>query len=311
MKKSILFALVICFCCLMSACCMNHDWEDATCDEPEKCSKCGETRGEALGHDWKDATCTEPKTCSRCDETKGKALGHELTAATCTESSVCTVCGETEGEPLGHDWIDASYQQPKTCSVCGETEGEVLTPDYVTYGLNSNMVLGETYDYSTCCYDDADIPTVGKVTVTSYETIEPDAEHEAIDGYEWRRVSFEILFSDDNAWEYGYYVFSSINDYYDIEGFDDIAEWNDDDTMNFTINTNGESYDQCFMIDVWNSGEWNSQSRTCTFTEYMDIRIPVGYDGIVLTLIDGQTTWEDGMYIYDVANENTLFFRLS
>lgn len=28
---------------LLSGCCMSHDWTEATCTEPKRCSKCGET----------------------------------------------------------------------------------------------------------------------------------------------------------------------------------------------------------------------------------------------------------------------------
>ena len=32
--------------------CSAHDWVPATCEEPETCSVCGETRGNPLGHQW-------------------------------------------------------------------------------------------------------------------------------------------------------------------------------------------------------------------------------------------------------------------
>lgn len=46
----------------------EHDWIDATCEEPKTCSICGEIEGEALGHDW-DLTVDRP-TCTRCSETR-------------------------------------------------------------------------------------------------------------------------------------------------------------------------------------------------------------------------------------------------
>ena len=76
----------------------DHEWIEADCENPETCSKCGETLGEALGHSWNEADCENAKTCS--------------------------VCGATEGDALGHDWADADCQNPKTCTVCGATEGE-------------------------------------------------------------------------------------------------------------------------------------------------------------------------------------------
>ena len=49
----------------------NHSWMPATCEAPETCKDCGETRGEALGHDWAEATETAPETCRICGMTQG------------------------------------------------------------------------------------------------------------------------------------------------------------------------------------------------------------------------------------------------
>ncbi len=108
----------------------THNYEDATCTDPETCSRCGETRGDALGHDYGEATCTEPETCSRCDDTRGDALGHEANEATCTEASVCSRCEETVTDALGHDYSDATCTEAAKCSRCGETEGEALGHDW-------------------------------------------------------------------------------------------------------------------------------------------------------------------------------------
>ena len=127
MKKLLVLLLTASMVLTLSACCLKHDWTDATCIEPKTCAKCGKTEGEALGHTWTDATCTEPKTCSVCGETEGEALGHTAAApASCTEDSVCSVCGEVVEKAPGHQWADATEAEPKTCTVCGVTEGEPL-----------------------------------------------------------------------------------------------------------------------------------------------------------------------------------------
>lgn len=125
MKKVI---LTICGAVLLAAslagCCMKHEWAEATCTEPKKCVKCGETEGVANGHKWKAATCTTPKTCE--------------------------TCGKTEGEALGHTWVDRTMEKPKTCSVCGATEGspivfkEVLFPIFDANNYKSILFLPET-----------------------------------------------------------------------------------------------------------------------------------------------------------------------
>lgn len=136
-KKMVLSIFILTLCAFMfSGCCIKHEWEEATCEEPETCSKCGKTRGEALGHEWKDADCEHPKTCKVCGETKGKAKGHDWIEATCTEPKTCSVCGKTEGEPLGHDWIAATLDHPKKCSLCGLEEGAPVTAK--TEDVNSN-----------------------------------------------------------------------------------------------------------------------------------------------------------------------------
>ncbi len=113
----------------ITACGHQHQWTEATCTEPAKCSECGEIQGEALGHTWVDATCTEPKTCSVCGVTEGEALGHTWVDATCTEPKTCSVCGATEGSAKGHEWKDATCTEAKTCIVCGEKNGEPLGHD--------------------------------------------------------------------------------------------------------------------------------------------------------------------------------------
>lgn len=104
MKKSRLLSLIIIIVlslAILSGCSCQHEWSAASCEEPEKCNLCGESRGEPLGHTWENATCSTPKTCS--------------------------VCGLTEGEVLEHTWAEATYDAPKTCIVCGATEGEPLS----------------------------------------------------------------------------------------------------------------------------------------------------------------------------------------
>ena len=155
-KRSISIILIIAMCFCLSACCLSHDWQEATCTAPKTCAKCGktegnplphtwneatctkpktcsvcgETEGEPLGHEWIDATCTEPKTCSECGETEGKALGHQASPATCTEDSVCSRCGMIIEKATGHAWMDATAGKPKTCKNCGLTEGDPLGYSY-------------------------------------------------------------------------------------------------------------------------------------------------------------------------------------
>lgn len=78
MKKILYFTILMMLICTLSGCSCNHEWTEATCTEPKTCSKCGETKGEALGHDENsqeyskidnvNATITYETKCSRCNE---------------------------------------------------------------------------------------------------------------------------------------------------------------------------------------------------------------------------------------------------
>lgn len=285
MKKT-LYGIAICaICFIFTGCGHEHTWVDATCTEPKTCSECGETEGEALGHTWVDATCTEAKHCSEC--------------------------GETEGEPLGHTLTEANYQQPATCEVCGETVGEVLTPAFEEHNVKGQfMELGKTYDYVTSCWDDKNYKTTGHATVTDYQTFVSDDTHEAKEGYEWKTVEMQVVLFDENAHNYGYSLHDCNEDYYDIIGHDNSSVWNEDDNkLTFTVNFNGQDYPECILIPGGSSSGWKDDHTETEIYSY-ECLLPVGYDGMVVGLYDTSIPWEDGMYIYDIANDDTLFFRL-
>lgn len=65
-------------------------------------------------HKWRGyATCTQPDTCSKCGATRGTALGHNWAPATCVKVSTCQKCGATQGGLGAHVW-----DQHEICSVC-------------------------------------------------------------------------------------------------------------------------------------------------------------------------------------------------
>ena len=53
-----------------------------------------EEEEEACAHEWANATCTDAKKCSKCGETEGEALGHTIN----NETHLCTVCGKDDPE---------------------------------------------------------------------------------------------------------------------------------------------------------------------------------------------------------------------
>lgn len=98
-----------------------HDWEDATCTEPQRCHICGRTQGDPLGHEAKDWNVTIPSTCT--------AEGtQEAPCARCgkIQTETVAILPHTEGDwEITHDWsvnsgggIEAG-EHVKKCTVCG------------------------------------------------------------------------------------------------------------------------------------------------------------------------------------------------
>lgn len=114
----LLFAThVICF----------HEWNPATCSNPEMCAVCGRTQGEALGHDYQEATCVDPKMCVRCSEVFGSPLGHDVRAWESGAEATCSQVGERHGICSRCD-KSISEEVPKLAHTDGEW---VITKDVI------------------------------------------------------------------------------------------------------------------------------------------------------------------------------------
>lgn len=307
MKKILVWINLLLICGILSGCCVSHDWQEATCTIPKTCSKCEKIEGEALGHTWVEATCTEPKTCSTCGETEGEALGHTWIEATCIEPKSCSVCGETEGKALKHKLLEATYQSPATCTVCGAVEGEPLKPYFEEKGLVCGVELNVHYPYVSSCYRNNKILTTGEVFFTDYQVFDSTEEYEALAGYEWRSCIINYIFSDDNAWDYGYVFDAESSDYY-------TGYINDSP---FTINYNGKDYSDCKLeANILENG-WNNATKVATARMEVAVRVPIGYDGIVLSThncqvinaIKAQKEETELEYIDEIIDDNTVFFR--
>lgn len=81
----------------------DHDWQDANCETPIICTKCGKTKGDPLGHSWIPADCVTPSTCFVCKKQEGMALGHT------PGDSVETI-----------DIINAETIRTENCKICGQ-----------------------------------------------------------------------------------------------------------------------------------------------------------------------------------------------
>ena len=313
-KKTIALVVAILCMCLLTGCQCQHEWLPADCTTPKICSLCNETEGEPAGHNWEDATCTAPKTC--------------------------TICRSTEGERLPHTWIEANYQDPKSCSGCSITEGKPLEADFEKYGLTINMQENkhyysksesassysatEPYAYIIHCNNDISQQITAETYICDYRIFESDANHPAKEGYEWRAFDLELTVFGKNATIQFYLV-----DYYTTQKSDDSefdlagTEWDFlSDTFGgtgFMVNYHGEEYPCAVVIE---DAEWGDYGKAYysfgteleepvnfyDFNASFYACVPVGYDGVVVALTD--MDYDDNLYFYEIANENTLSMRM-
>lgn len=243
--------------------------------------------GCCISHDWQDATCTQPQTCSKCGKTTGEPLGHE-----------------EQGE--------ANYQSGPICSRCGEELGDKLQGDFESRGYVISE-LGTNVPYITVTQNGYE--TIGEVALTECEVSETGPHGESVEGYEWLHTTLYFRFMDESAKNDGVKWHVSAEDYYTCKQHDDSLTILMDDPENnyifkqYTVNYNGVDYDQCtYSSQFVNNGWGEDEAYTASYT--YDFCVPVGYDGTVIAVYSGATTWEDGQYIYDVADDNTIFFKV-
>ena len=255
---------------------------------------------------------------------------HEWTEATCTAPSTCAVCGETRGEPLAHTPTEADYWTPSVCAVCGTELAPKLVPDFEKYGLVCDdeeltffPVVCDAGEYGS------GIETIGQAYVyrsfySSFHDFQVGWDprthdryiwnFEEKEGYEWQVLFLTVLYGDENALQYGPMdVTWCHEDYYDIRFHDDTTVYDYDlheygYGLTYQLNYKGELYD-CRLI---NYGNWRDTYENNQFVlDYaIAFQVPTGYDGCVIGVGFPRNEWDDGEYIFDVADENTHFFRL-
>lgn len=186
-------------------------------------------------------------------------------------------------------------------------------------GLSCNMQIGvpapcknPTYEYEMFVYP--------FFTVLSDEIIVADGiQRQQKPGYEWRKVTVQFWSDDWNVYEYGIRTKECFEDYYDIVFHDQTAVYNEEtDTVEYSVIKDGIVYSECERYIVY--GEWIDEE---VYDEYGGLEkiikaqlreyyycIPIGYDGTVLGFFNAAIEWGDGQYIYDIADADTIFYRL-
>lgn len=181
------------------------------------------------------------------------------------------------------------------------------------------MEEGEPYFFTNRCADNEDLDSVGEATVVSYEVFESADGYDPLEGYEWRKVTIEIRFFDDNAWEYGVDgVLVSSEDYYNTKLLDDTAELVvEEDTYDqyqYTVVCNGQEMDAYYFDNAGTWSDWYENedgNHECVLTITEEFLVPVGYDGCVVSIANSRLEWPDGAYITDLDPDDFLLFRLN
>lgn len=301
MKKTFVMLTALICALMLCGCQCSHVWVEADCVTPKTCSECGETEGEALGHSWVEATCAAPKSCENC--------------------------GETEGEALAHTWVDANFQAAKTCTVCAATEGEPLIADFESLGLAIDaegtgvpctLTIGaQEFTAQVDSWETLTAAEVADALRSYYSNVnDPGLETylsniQDVDGYEWKAA--HILVDGSGVTSLNYVpLFPDYCDYYDLDGLVDSLEEGIDKPAQFTVNFNGQDYTECAFLNCY-SMEHIDCELSLKIDQWMYFRLPVGYDGMVLSFGDATIIGSDynANYMDYYYAENTVSFRMN
>ena len=202
---------------------------------------------------------------------------------------------------------------------CGEQNntGPVEIPpqaaDLEAKGFKCTLKLGEGADYKTICKQDPAQSTIGTLTITECkrykngETL-PKEGLEAAEGYEWVEIKARTVFDDQNARLYGVDRASTITTYYELKYYEQSLKDLADGSTSFSVVKDGKEWPDCLYLKTVDNQGWNDERQSvCEYTWYA--RVPEGYDGVVIVFYDAGLKWEDGQYIYEVINSDSLLFR--
>ena len=182
-------------------------------------------------------------------------------------------------------------------------------------GYTDFIKAGEQYLFTTDANSANPVPTTGEVMVTSYEVFDSAEGYPAKEGYEWRVVTMEATYFDDNARWYGIKLTTCSEDYYYTKLHDDsITEPDEDGFETSTVIYNGipmEAYERYTgEWSGWHDGEnGRRQNKLSAKYEYL---MPKGYDGRVVGFVNSKNDWVKGsVYITDFDPADSMLFRLN
>ena len=190
-----------------------------------------------------------------------------------------------------------------------------LPSEMAEAGYTDFMKVGEQYLFTTDANSANPVPTTGEVMITSYEVFDSAEGYPAKEGYEWRVVTMEATYFDDNARWYGIKLTNCSEDYYYTKLHDDsITEPDEDGFETSMVIYNGipmEAYER--YTGDW-SGWHDSEGgrRENTLRAKYEYLMPKGYDGRVAGFVNSKNEWVKGsVYITDFDPADSMLFRLN
>ena len=203
---------------------------------------------------------------------------------------------------------------------CGETNantGPVEIPpqaaDLEAKGFKCTLKVGEGADYTTVCKQDSAQATTGTLTITECNRYKagqtlPREGLAELEGYEWVEIKARTVFDDQNARLYGVDRASTVTTYYELKYYEQHVKDNEDGSTSFFAVKDGKEWPECLYIKTVDNQGWNEERQSvCEYTWYA--RVPEGYDGVVIVFYSAGLKWEDGQYIYEVLDKDSLLFR--
>jgi len=83
----------------------------------------------------------------------------------------------------------------------------------------------------------------------------------------------------------------------------------EDGFTKFSVKVEDKAYNECLYIKKVDNIGWTTDLQSlCNYTWYM--RVPEGYDGMVVVFFNSAIEWEDGKYIYEVLDQDALVYRV-
>lgn len=172
---------------------------------------------------------------------------------------------------------------------------EPLAASLADYGLTPNVELGQTVEFSAWTQDGGSQPLT--MTVERYGVMEPDEEHPAVDGYEWREVVLFLDYGNEEAANHSYSLMCDIVDTnYPLAYMQN--KWYGDDSSTCFIYKDGA------VMDVYEEDLEVEEPEGALFRVIQRMRVPKGYQGLVVAVYS-KNSEETGDYLFDYCDNST------